>query len=354
MPEIRSEGVHGRVFLPQQLGGIVEDNDDWNRAHCLIKCVAQDQAIIRINRGRGIETYTGLLRGFDQDSQSEAVAVFATKAIEPVDWDAVLKAMNSQLTLAWHGGDVRAKTIVNLDAPALTSKPDDEVSVDDENPAEWTADRLAGELLELDAENDWPRLRELILVAEDTGFTHEQSAQLAPRLLGFAMQHRESNNPQDEPIVWSAIRTGASMLRPNEAHRLLPLLEPGHSIETSRVALKMLGRIFEAQPPDGVERYPALAKKVSEIAKSLLNRYVIASRQSAAMAQLAIYALAAMGSSSSLKVVALVRLLDVAWFTRQTGRDLRELRGYWDHLPSPVPTGPRDLLNQALQELDVD
>ena len=50
------------------------------------------------------------------------------------------------------------------------------------------------------------------------------------------------------------------------------------------MTVKMLGRIFEAQPPADVDQYPELAAEVRQIAESLLNRYAIASSQSAAMA----------------------------------------------------------------------
>ena len=152
-------------------------------------------------------------------------------------------------------------------------------------------------------------------------------------------------------MVFSAIRTGASMLRPNDARRLLVLLEPGHSIDTSLVTLKMLGRIFEAQPPGRLDQYADLAGEVRKIADSLLNRYAISSSQSAAMAQLAIYALAAMASNETLDVVRTVRQIGVAWFIQQTAHELRELRGYWDGRSSTVAPEVVDLLERATQEL---
>ncbi len=110
----------------------------------------------------------------------------------------------------------------------------------------WTSATLADQILKPDAEDDWPQLREMILTAEDFDFTLQESALLAPRLLDLAIRHRDSDDREDAPAVWSAIRTGASMFQPNDASPLLPLFEPGHTIDTSKVAVKMLGRIYEA------------------------------------------------------------------------------------------------------------
>lgn len=206
-----------------------------------------------------------------------------------------------------------------------------------------TCDQLADELL---ASNEPVRLRELILLAEDTAFTPEQSGDLSPRLLDIAMRLRDGNDPLDTPVVWSAIRTGASMLRPQEADRLLPLLEQGHPVETSRVALKMLGRIFEAQPPKAADQYTRLADAVCEIADPLLNHYTITSSRSAAiMVQLSVYALAAMASNDTLRITGTIRELGVSWFTQQTSHDLRELQKHWSGRPLTVEL--RYLLNRV-------
>lgn len=240
--------------------------------------------------------------------------------------------------------------------PAVTERPaigqDIDTTLDD--VSQWTPDQLASAILQADVESDMPKLREMILAAEDTGFTVDQSNQLAPWLLNFAERHRDSNDPQDEAAVWSAIRTGASMLTPDAADGLRLLLEPGHSIETSLVTVKMLGRIFEAQPPAEVDQHEGLTTEVRQIADSLLNRYAITVSQSAAMAHLAIYALVAMADSNTQGVVEAVRGLGVAWFTRRMTRKLRELRDTWASRPTPVSDGPRGILDNALQTLERD
>jgi len=226
---------------------------------------------------------------------------------------------------------------------AIATVPDD--------VSQWASGRLATEILRPDVESDMPRLREMILVAEDTGFTVDQSRQIAPWFLSFAEQRRDSNDPQDEAAVWSAIRTGASMLTPDAADGLRPLLQPGHSIETSLVALKMVGRLFEAQPPTEVDQHAALVGEIRQIAESLLNRYAITVSQSAAMAHLAIYALAAMGSSETQQMTELAQGLGAAWFSRRMQRKLRQLRDVWANRTAAVPNRPLALLGQAIEML---
>jgi len=210
---------------------------------------------------------------------------------------------------------------------------------------------LASALLETDDSTGWDTLRECTLAAELCDFAPNVAERLAPRLIEIALRFRDSNDARDRPVVFSAIRTGGSMLRPNEAHRLRPLLDHGHRIETCLVAVKMIGRIFEAQPPGGVDQHPDLADALGWIARSLLNPYVIAGSQSAALAQLTVHALAAMASRDVLHVVELVRGAAPDWFRRQTGRELERLHESWVADDTQGRTAPCELVAQAARLL---
>lgn len=269
--------------------------------------------------------------------------------------DIVRQRVEKELsTRAWKSGKSFADEELAQFVVVEEQVDDPSVDIATDDVSQWTSDHLYSAILDADSESDMSRLREIILVAEDAGFTVAQSEQLAPRLLDFAKRYRDSSDPQDEAAVWSAIRTGASMLTPHDVDNLRPLLEPGHSIETSLVTVKMLGRIFEAQPPVEVDEHQILADEVLQIAKSLLNQYAITSSQSAAMAQLAIYALAAMASSEMPRIVETIQQLGVPWFTRRTLRKLRGLRDIWASRPAPVAERPRELLTKALQTLERD
>lgn len=190
----------------------------------------------------------------------------------------------------------------------------------------------------MDAQNNWPLLRKLLLPAEDSDFTPDQSAQLGPAFLGLAVMFRGSSDPRDTTAVLSMIRTGASMLQPDQAECLLPLLEPGHRIETSFVAIKMLGRIFEAQPPEELNQHTEMSHVVRGIAESLYNGCTVADSQCPAMLQLAVYTLVAMASSDALPVARAVRQIGVVWLLQQTVYELRTLRNVWeDQTPTVAP-----------------
>ena len=199
---------------------------------------------------------------------------------------------------------------------------------------------------------DWAQLRKQILAAEDVCFSVEQSSLLAPRLLTIATYMRDCDDQEEEPVVWSAIRTGSSMLRPHQAHLLLPLLdEYVHPIETELVAVKMLGRIFEVQPPLGVDLYPELANEVCRIAK-LAHMHLGATeyRFSFAKMQLAIYALAAMACSEAVRVAENMSA-QRPWFVKQVFCSLERLQGYWANCPETVDDGPLDLLRRTIDKL---
>ena len=193
----------------------------------------------------------------------------------------------------------------------------------------YTPEEITSKILNLHDGFNYPNSRGIIFIAEDTAFTIEQSKQLAPYLLNFALKYRDSDDPDDKGVVHSAIRTGASMLKPAEAKCLIPLLQPGHCIETSLVAMKMIGRIFEAQPPKKMDEYKELSNVVFIITMSLLNPYAIISSKIAAMAQLGIYALAAMASSKIQEIVEVIILMKVDWFTKQTFHHLCDVRKSW-------------------------
>ena len=214
-----------------------------------------------------------------------------------------------------------------------------------------TPESVEKDLLELSESRDKHKLRQAILNAEDSQFTPEQNRRLAPRLLSLANRLRNSNDPDDRPIVYAAIRTGAFMLHPEECHLLHPLMDSNYPIETSGVTVKMIGRIFEAQPPAGVDRYPETATDLIDFLKPFMNRHVLTIPQNAAMGQLTIYALAAAASNHALDAIRRVNQLGIAWFKRRTSRNLRELQDRWQEQSAQIATDHRALIERTLAEL---
>ena len=214
-----------------------------------------------------------------------------------------------------------------------------------------TSAQLVSAITHSDAKSNMPVLREMIMVAEDTHFTIDQSKQLSPWLLNFAKEYCDSDDFQDKDSVLSAIRTGDSMLIPSYASSLIPLLKPGHFIETNLVTVKMIGRIFEAQPPSKIDEYCELSDEICLIAKSLLNQNVIIVSQSAAMAQLSVYALLAMASSKVQQMVEIIQQFNKDWFSQQILRKFYKLRNIWINRSTPIAEQPLELLNNMIQTM---
>ncbi len=338
------------------------ESKKWRLGLYHVKNLAQDQAIVKIHKGSCTDIYQGLRIGTDEDSQSDYCDTAPGRLIPEESLKAILdfvqRICNTMIeqseqttrNLAWES---EYNTREELLDPDVTEEQIGESPLESQTDDvfQWTPDQLASAILAPDAESDMPCLRRMILTAEDASFTVEQSKQLAPRLLSFAEKYRDSNNPQDESAVWSAIRTGASMLRPQDADRLRPLLEPGHPIETSLVTVKMIGRIFEAQPPAKLDQHQSLVNELFRIANLICNPYAVTEIRSAAIAQLAIYALAAMASSKINPIIKEVQKLNVTWFTQRTLRKLQDLDNIWANHTTPVRKAPRQLLNRMVKTL---
>jgi len=336
---------HGRsnyITLPK--------DEKWDYGFYIIEDLAQDQVVITICRGSSIETFRGLRVTTGKDIQSDDDSTAKTQ-------EAYFHNLAIQII---EGNDIRYSEYDESDVEEYSEEfayfeeqiasQDVDILIDD--PTQITPDDICSAILSEGSESDMQSLREMILAAEDYDFTVEQSRQLAPWLLNFAQRLRDSDDPKNESAVWSAIRTGASMLEPNEVDSLRELLEPGHSIDTSRVTVKMIGRIFEAQPPVDLDKHQDLSNKVSQVAESLLNPYAITSSQSAAMAQLAIYALAAMASTQTEQMAEIVRQLGVAWFSQQTLNNLNELQSIWSSRSAPVNKRIHQLLTRVIKTLE--
>lgn len=350
----KATGHVSQLQSTQQREKSVPDEAEWKHGYGAYQWCepTQDQVKFVFKEGK----ISGIFTPISEDSQSDYTKAPSVQMHGEASRVLVKELLKKFDNRAWNSGKSSADEELARSVVVEEQVGGQDIDIDTttDDVLQWTSDQLATAIMHPKAESDMPRLRKMILVAEDTGFTVDQSKQLAPWLLSFAERQRDSSDPQNEVAVWSAIRTGASMLTPHDVNNLHALLEPGHSIETSLVTVKMLGRIFEAQPPAEVDKHPVLANEVFEIAECLLNRHAITISQSAAKAQLAIYALAAMASSETQRIIEVVQGLGVPWFARRTLRKLRDLRNIWTSRPVPVAERPRELLAKALQTLERD
>ncbi len=220
------------------------------------------------------------------------------------------------------------------------------------------SDELFNWLIE---EEDGKSLYEMVLKAEDTGFTSGQNMALCPVLLDFALSHRESQDAAIiEPTCLSAIRTGMSMIdvsagmlhsKHDNVWRIIDLLQSSHPTNTTLVTAKMLGRIFEAQLPDRLDQHKDIPNILCYIIKSLMNEYVLSSSESAAMALCSVYALVAIGSTNSIEVIDNIRKMDIKWFKNRMHHKLCGLLKKWDKNRAEDPYF--DFLNICINILEI-
>jgi hypothetical protein len=199
------------------------------------------------------------------------------------------------------------------------------------------------------------RIYEMIFIAEDTGFSIEQSNILSLWLLNFAKKYRNgvnSNHDQNERAVWSAIRTGASMLTLDRLNDLIPLLEADYPVSTTLVTIKMIGRIFEAQPAKEIDQYEEMAKNIYNIVESIIDKKEVSYHREA-VAGLSVDALAGMGSSSIKQIIEKIIKNEERWFIQSCLRSLRGLRNEWESNFKIEPHEPLKLLNSSICQLAV-
>lgn len=204
----------------------------------------------------------------------------------------------------------------------------------------------------INSENKYNVPKEMIHQIEDTDFTVEQSEVVSPWLLNFALENRDKIKDEDHQYeVWSAIRTGSSMLCPDQVECLFPLLEAGHQIDTSLVTIKMIGRIFEAQPPSKVGEYENIAEKVYDFLNPMLDRYlVVLSSRDGATATLCATALVAMGSEKIYPILEKVKNKE-GWFREYVLHNTEELRTAWQKRKDPISLQMDKFINETIDFL---
>lgn len=204
------------------------------------------------------------------------------------------------------------------------------------------------DIMNPEIESDTTHIREVIFLAEDTGFSIEQSKVVSPWLLNYALENRDSSEFDDIDAVYSAIRTGASMLYPNEVECLFPLLETGHEIDIVKVTVKMIGRIFESHPPSKIGEYEHVADKIYNVIESIL-KYSISELpiRQAAIAQLCAIALVAMGSKKIYPILEKIKNQE-QWFKTYIFHSMEELRVIWKKRTKPVPDQMAEFLDTTI------
>jgi hypothetical protein len=196
---------------------------------------------------------------------------------------------------------------------------------DDEATA---AQFIAEELNRADLPHLWRNY--LILCAENVQFAGEPlRTMLRARLFELANVLRKSNESEIRSIVFSAIRTYASLLDQSDAASLLTFLEPPALVETRLVALHCIVHLFESSPPQSVRAFPALSNRVFDLAEKFLDRDWLVPGEKAAIGENAAHALAAMGDERLRDCVTRIKALQLPWLSRHVSRKLDSTLRAW-------------------------
>lgn len=184
------------------------------------------------------------------------------------------------------------------------------------------------------------RVRLLVLHAEDVHFSETEREELAPLLLDFIEQNRDSNNRLDVIATASAIRRYVSVLRIEDLGKVIPLLRPRDGVTASPAnqleILKMLARTYEVHPPSRENPEPDLAKEVFRVAEAHLNPYVFEGEMHAAIALHACLALAGTASPEAHEVYSQVRDLPFVWFRKLVRRETQRMEKIWETKAAPT------------------
>lgn len=204
----------------------------------------------------------------------------------------------------------------------------------------------------INSEDKYNVPKEIIHQIEDTDFSIEQSEVVSPWLINFALANRDKHDATDVKALFysvsSAIRTGASMLYPNQVERLFPLLETGHIVDTSLVAVKMISRIFEAQPPSIVGEHEIVAEKIYEIIDSLLNDSPDNLRhRDVALMQLGITALVGMGSEKVYQVLERFKNRE-EWAKSYILHNMKDLMETWGKRKDPLSESMNEFIIETI------
>lgn len=158
-------------------------------------------------------------------------------------------------------------------------------------------------------------------------YTNEKVGKL---LINYVIDFRNSQETKDETVIYSAIRRGAAALSVENIN-LLPLLESNHTIDTTLVTLKMIGRIYDVHPPKTMDENSEMSHRIKEIAFNLLNHDAMHSSKCRVKIELSLYSLTGMGSSLALDVAKEIKKLDSNndWFIKSCTKDIDELLEKW-------------------------
>lgn len=169
-------------------------------------------------------------------------------------------------------------------------------------------DFILDQLIRTNIESD--HLIALIYLAEDTYFDSKLRVPIGKQLISIAAALKNSEKPNIDKAVWSAMRRGFSLV--NDTNLVLPFLDDKGKVDTRCVALKCLATMQHQTPNASKE----IQTKVHDIAKKFLDPNVFRGGENAAIASHAIIALAAMKAPELANALEMAQKLNRKWLNR--------------------------------------
>lgn len=220
--------------------------------------------------------------------------------------------------------------------PPISEQP---TQLDPESTYEWgekfdseyeDAPELAGEKLIRELEKRSvhdPLFQELVIKSEYMQFTESQEEYLAPCLIGTILNLRKTCARGPE-VVWSAMRTYASVASPNELDTLCLFLdmstvvESRTAVDTLLVSLKCIRNRFEAIPPQATDCFGKIAKVVAATADAYFHKYVVPVGRNSTIAHCSLMALLFLGSTSAERVSKVAAAASPKWLKDQIALEI--------------------------------
>lgn len=169
-----------------------------------------------------------------------------------------------------------------------------------------------------DAAADHQEHRQAVLHAEVLSFDAASLPTLKQHLLQFIEAHRDSNDPEVQIAVASAIRKVIAEASADDLNAVAVLLEPGSrsslSLELELEVVKMIVRKLTANPSIVSALEPSLADQLNELACAYLNDRLFGREKYPAVAMNAILALVVMGSPHVNEFARQLGTLRTDWF----------------------------------------
>lgn len=216
---------------------------------------------------------------------------------------------------------------------------------------EWLTTLVAKEL---DGEGDLePAWRDALLsAAEELDFRKDDDrARVVDGLFKLAIRLRDNQGHDAAQVLWSAIRSYASLVPVARARTLSEFLRVEDSLKTKQVALQGIQNVFRMGPPPAGTTTKSLDLAVDRILEKYLlaDSEYLSGAEAAALVTNAIHAAAVLGNARLVEFVRRIATLDNRLFIRRIRDEI--LKRILDEWPSSIDKSRPTAIAEALKTI---